>query len=347
VNIKKIFWTFAILLQIGPVIGGSNNQYIRGAEISLNTLQCGVDRANHEVIIRNLNDWNSREAQEAFYLLTEASGRGINVMVLAKAPYSDVAEEIIDLLENIENDQKLEENFELRFYKSDYNEKKDEVKMQVLIDGQNIQSCEGTIKKITTEEKLARKEFLADWDNKQTTQKQGLQKTISLFKEENEISRNADAMIPIKDFQSVVSGPYAGAGLSYQPGAWNATVGYKLTKLIGVEAEYIDAGSDPVGITNLKSLVNLDLIFRADLTNKLTGFGKFGVTAAKFYYDSPTDKEYPAGFVGYNIGVGVEYPVNKQTRLQLQYFIIDYLQADPFMGTYGYSSLGLNYTLGK
>jgi len=144
------------------------------------------------------------------------------------------------------------------------------------------------------------------------------------------------------------TGHYGVVGVSWRQGAVNAAVGYNAFSnehtAVAAELEYIDLGEQPHTVTRNK-LVNLDLVIRAKLTDKLIGLAKIGVTSS--YFSEPyNDYKHDKDFKGHNIGLGLEYPITKNLFVQGFVSSIVYQEcSQDKMNEYLATSIGLRYSL--
>ncbi len=144
------------------------------------------------------------------------------------------------------------------------------------------------------------------------------------------------------------TGPYGALGISWRQGAVNVATGYNALSnghtAVATELEYIDLGEQPHTVTRNK-LLNLDVVFRTKLTDKLIGLAKIGVTSS--YFSEPyNDYKHDKSFKGHNIGLGLEYPITKNLFIQGFVNSIVYQEcSQDKMNEYLATSIGLKYNL--
>jgi hypothetical protein len=149
---------------------------------------------------------------------------------------------------------------------------------------------------------------------------------------------------------AVMADPYVTLGKSIRPGAMNAAVGYEFLQVnnmsLAGEVEYIDFGRQPHTVTRNRVL-NLDIVGRAELTEKIAVFAKAGVTSSMF--STPyNDYEHDKSFKGHNVGVGIQYMVTPAFGVQAFANNVYYQECSQNkMNHYLTTSLGVVYRFGQ
>jgi len=138
---------------------------------------------------------------------------------------------------------------------------------------------------------------------------------------------------------------YVTLGKSIRPGAMNAAVGYEVFRHgnIGVAAdlEYIDFGRQPNTETRNR-VVNADVLVSYSF-EKWNVYGKAGLTSSMFS-EPYNDFEHDKSFKGHNVGVGVQYMLNKSWGIQAFANNVYYQEcSQDKMNHYLTTSLGMVY----
>jgi hypothetical protein len=138
---------------------------------------------------------------------------------------------------------------------------------------------------------------------------------------------------------------YMALGKSVRPGAMNAAVGYEVFRHgnIGVAAdlEYIDFGRQPNTETRNR-VVNADVLVSYSF-EKWNVYGKAGLTSSMFS-EPYNDFEHDKSFKGNNVGVGVQYMLNKSWGIQAFANNVYYQEcSQDKMNHYLTTSLGMVY----
>jgi opacity protein-like surface antigen len=139
---------------------------------------------------------------------------------------------------------------------------------------------------------------------------------------------------------------YMALGKSIRPGAMNAAVGYEFYRNdrvgLAADVEYIDFGRQPHTVTRNRVL-NLDLLASYRLLDNVNVYAKAGVTSSMFS-DPYNDYKHDKSFKGHNVGVGVQYMLNKSWGIQAFANNVYYQEcSQDKMNHYLTSSLGIVY----
>ena len=103
---------------------------------------------------------------------------------------------------------------------------------------------------------------------------------------------------------SALADPYAAVGYGGRPGAYNAYLGEQFTANYAAELDYIDEGIQPHGIPDNNQIISVNGVATMPVYKSLSMYGKIGVA------DMQQQTGYPwSGFSGFQVGVGVEYPL--------------------------------------
>ena len=145
-------------------------------------------------------------------------------------------------------------------------------------------------------------------------------------------------------------GIYAYAGKGLRNGAYNVGIGYEPIKIgngrIGGDLEFIDAGEQPEPHRNINRFLNLNVVAHVPFSDRVTGFGKFGISSTRFSHNGTNDYEADKSFKGLTASVGLETPITKNLMLGFQVSVFEYQQANnPNMGGYSNAVLMLRYKL--
>jgi opacity protein-like surface antigen len=145
-------------------------------------------------------------------------------------------------------------------------------------------------------------------------------------------------------------GLYAYAGKGLRNGAYNVGAGYEPIKIgngrFGAEVEFIDAGEQPEPHPNINRFLNLNIVGRVEFSDRVTGFGKAGISSTRYSHNGTNDYEADKSLKGFTASVGLETPLSKNTMLGFQVSVMEYQQAsNPNMGGYSNAVLLLRYKL--
>ena len=105
--------------------------------------------------------------------------------------------------------------------------------------------------------------------------------------------------------------------------------------------EYIDEGRQPMGIRNRNRLLDVDGVLQGGIL--LSWFVEAGLSSALWSINgSGNGYQAPRGFVGYNVGGGLQWSLAPALSLRLQMLRLHYPQSSqPGSETFEYTSLGL------
>ncbi len=291
-----------------------------------------INAAESEISAEYFTEWDSEILIQEFEYLEEASRRGVKVRIIAKEISAKTPEMILSILSDMEKNKEINPSqFEVKFRVSESNGKNPKEDI-LIIDGDSEVSLS-----------QARKSFMKRWDSKVLKGDIDVEKLTTSKKTKTDPGSSDSNE---KGIMTVVDNVYATVGISHREQAWNGAIGYNFNNFMALEAEYINAGVQPEGFNNINRVVNIDIVGRARLMDRLVGFGKLGLTSAYFSYNGFNDYEHDKGFVGHNIGLGLEYEISKKAAAQFEFVLLHYQQTTvPYLGSYGYYSFGLNYDL--
>ena len=143
---------------------------------------------------------------------------------------------------------------------------------------------------------------------------------------------------------------YVCAGKGLRNGAYNVGLGYEPITIgngkLGAELELIDAGEQPEPHPNINRFININAVAHVRFTERVTGFGKFGVSSTRFSHNGVNDYEADKAFKGWTASVGLETPLTKNLMGGAQVSVFEYQQAsNPNMGGYSNAVLFLRWKL--
>jgi len=141
---------------------------------------------------------------------------------------------------------------------------------------------------------------------------------------------------------------YASIGKGLRHGAYNVAVGYEPINLrdgrIGIEAEFIDAGEQPNPHRNINRFLNLNIVGHVPFTEKISGFGKFGISSTRYSHNGTNDYIADESFNGMTASVGLETPLTKNLMAGFQVSVFEYQQVNnPNMGGYSNAVIMMRY----
>jgi len=143
---------------------------------------------------------------------------------------------------------------------------------------------------------------------------------------------------------------YISIGKGLRHGAYTVASGFEPIAVgnakLGVELELNDAGEQPEPHKNINRFLNLSVVAHTKFTERITGFGKFGISSTRFSHNGTNDYEADKGFNGMTASVGLETPLTKNLMGGVQVSVMEYQQAsNPNMGGYSNAVLFLRWKL--
>jgi len=141
---------------------------------------------------------------------------------------------------------------------------------------------------------------------------------------------------------------YAGKGL--RNGAYNVGAGWEPITIgngkLGAELEFIDAGDQPEPHKNINRMLNINVVAHTKFTERITGFGKLGLSSTRYSHNGTNDYVADKGFNGMTASVGLETPLTKNLMGGVQVSVMEYQQASNHnMGGYSNAVLFLRWKL--
>jgi opacity protein-like surface antigen len=141
---------------------------------------------------------------------------------------------------------------------------------------------------------------------------------------------------------------YAGKGL--RNGAYNVGVGYEPLNLgnakLGAELEFNDAGHQPEPYPNINRFLNINAVAHVKFSERVTGFGKIGISSTRYSHNGTNDYEADKGFNGMTASVGLETPLSKNLMLGFQASVYEYQQVNnPNKGGYSNAVVHVRWKL--
>jgi len=141
---------------------------------------------------------------------------------------------------------------------------------------------------------------------------------------------------------------YAGKGL--RNGAYNVGAGWEPITIgnakLGGEVEFIDAGEQPEPHKNINRFLNLNVVAHVKFSERIYGFGKFGLSSTRYSYNGTNCYVADKDFNGATAPVGLETPLSKNLMAGFQLSVFEYQQAsNPNMGGYSNAVAYLRWKL--
>ena len=141
---------------------------------------------------------------------------------------------------------------------------------------------------------------------------------------------------------------YTGKGL--RNGAYNVGAGWEPITIgngkLGAELEFIDAGEQPEPHHNINRFLNINVVAHVKFSERIYGFGKFGLSSTRYSHNGANDYVADKGFNGTTASVGLETPLTKNMMGGVQVSVMEYQQAsNPNMGGYSNAVLFLRWKL--
>jgi len=136
----------------------------------------------------------------------------------------------------------------------------------------------------------------------------------------------------------------AGYDVRMRDQSYDVALGWLHRSGLGVEVAFENMGEQAPGFPNLNKFLSVSAIGYTKFSDRLYGYGKFGVHTSKFSHNGTNsyDREGDS-LIGYQAAVGLETPLYRDTvKLYGQFAVYEYRQVNnPNMGGFHKPSVGL------